>query len=32
MPALLLHAALERRLKLWEDGKIEELLCKGQTV
>ena len=26
------HAALERRLKLWEEGKIEELLCKGQTI
>ena len=26
------RAALERRLKLWEEGKIEELLCKGQTI
>ena len=26
------HAALERRLKLWEEGKIEELLCEGQTI
>ena len=44
MPALLLqkpsqsskskdhHAALERRLKLWEEGKIEELLYKGKTI
>ena len=44
MPALLLqkpsksskskdhHAALERRLKLWDEGKIEELLYKGQTI
>ena len=44
MPALLLqkppqsskskdhHAALERRLKLWEEGKIEELLYEGQTI
>ena len=26
------HAALERRRKLWEEGKIEELLYKGQTI
>ena len=26
------HAALDRRLKLWEEGKIKELLCKGQTI
>ena len=26
------HAALERRLKLWEEGKIEELLYEGQTI
>lgn len=26
------HAALERALKLWEEGKIEELLYKGQTA
>ena len=44
MPALVLHkpsksskskdhhAALERRLKLWDEGKIEELLYKGQTI
>ena len=44
MPALLLqkpsksskskdhHAALERRLTLWEEGKIEELLYEGQTI
>ena len=44
MPALLLqkpsksskskdhHADLERRLKLWEEGKIEELLYEGQTT
>ena len=43
MPALLLqkrskslkskdHAALERRLKLWEEGKIEELLYEVQTI
>ena len=44
MPALLLqkpsqsskskdrHAALERRLQLWEEGKNEELLYKGQTI
>ena len=44
MPALLLqkpsksskskdhHAALERRLNLWEEGKIEELLYEGQTI
>ena len=44
MPALLLqkpsksskskdhHADLERRLKLWEEGKIEELLYEGQTI
>ena len=44
MPALLLqkpskssksrdhHAALEIRLKLWEEGKIEELLYEGQTI
>ena len=43
MPALLLqkrskslkskdHAALERKLKLWEEGKIEELLYEGQTI
>ena len=44
MPALLLqkpykpskskdhHAALKRRLKLWEERKIEELLYEGQTI
>ena len=44
MPALLLqkpsqsskskdhNAALEKRLKLWEERKIEELLCEGQTI
>ena len=43
MPALLLqkrskslkskdYAALERKLKLWEEGKIEELLYEGQTI
>ena len=26
------HAALERRLKLWKEGKIEELLYEGQTI
>ena len=26
------HAALERKLKLWEEGKIEELLYEGQTI
>ena len=26
------HAALERRLKLWEEGKIEELLYEVQTI
>ena len=26
------HAALERRLKLWEEGKIEELLYEGHTI
>ena len=26
------HAALERRRKLWEEGKIEELLYEGQTI
>ena len=26
------HAHLERRLKLWEEGKIEELLYEGQTM
>ena len=26
------HAALKRRLKLWEEGKIEELLYEGQTI
>ena len=26
------NAALERRLKLWEEGKIEELLYEGQTI
>ena len=26
------HAALERILKLWEEGKIEELLYKEQTI
>ena len=26
------HAALERRLKLWEEVKIEELLYKGQNI
>ena len=26
------HAALERRLKLWEEGKIEELLYEGQII
>ena len=26
------HATLERRLKLWEEGKIEELLYGGQTI
>ena len=26
------HAALERRLKLWEEEKIEELLYEGQTI
>ena len=44
MPALLLqkphksskskdhHAAVKRRLKLWEERKIEELLYEGQTI
>ena len=44
MPALLLqkpsksskskdhHADLERRIKLWEEGKIEELFYEGQTM
>ena len=26
------HAALERRLKLWEEGKIEELLYEEHTI
>ena len=26
------HHALERRLNLWEEGKIEELLYEGQTI
>ena len=26
------HAALERRRKLWEEGKIEELLYEGQII
>ena len=26
------HAALERTLKLWEEGRIEELLYEGQTA
>ena len=26
------HAALERRLTLWEEGKIEKLLYEGQTI
>ena len=26
------HAALQRRLKLWEEEKTEELLYEGQTV
>ena len=26
------HAALERRLKLWEEGKIEELFYERQTI
>ena len=26
------HAALERRLKLWEEGKNEVLLYEGQTI
>ena len=26
------HTPLERRLKLWEEGKIEELLYEGQTI
>ena len=26
------YAVLERRLKLWEEGKIEELLYEGQTI
>ena len=26
------HAALERRLKLWQGGKIEKLLYEGQTI
>ena len=36
MPALLLHkpskSALERRLKLLEEGKNEDLLYEGQTM
>ena len=26
------HIALERRLKLWDEGKIEELFYEGQTM